>query len=225
MKRLFLTLAFVFVSFVSYAQSDVTQFLGIPIDGSKSAMIEKLCQKGFEKKYYSDGSIYLTGEFNGYDVIITVVTTNNKVSRIVVRDAYDVEEATIKIRFNTLCSQFVKNPKYVAFEDFTISQTEDISYEMTVHDKRYEAVFYQKSNLEESELQAAFQKQLLDNFTEEQLSKFTEKDMIDAAAKYVLEHIHMSKKCVWFYIEEFYGKYSIVMYYDNEYNRAQGSDL
>ena len=223
MKRLFLTLAFALVSLLSYAQNDVTKFLGIPVDGSKSAMIEKLCQKGFEKKYYSDGSVFLTGEFNGYDVIVSVVTTNNKVSRIVVADAHNIDEASIKNRFNILCSQFANNSNYIAFEDFTIPQTEDISYEMSVHAKRYEAAFYQQSASSESELEEIFRKQLLENFTEEQLSKFTEKDIKDALEIFLLDRL--SKKCVWFYIAEFYGKYSITMYYDNEYNRAQGSEL
>lgn len=33
------------------------------------------------------------------------------------------------------------------------------------------------------------------------------------------------KKHVWFRIEEYYGKYYIAMYYDNEYNHANGEDL
>ena len=33
------------------------------------------------------------------------------------------------------------------------------------------------------------------------------------------------KKPVWFTISEFSGKYYITMFYDNEYNRANGEDL
>lgn len=33
------------------------------------------------------------------------------------------------------------------------------------------------------------------------------------------------KKPVWFMISEYYGKYYITMFYDNEYNRANGEDL
>ena len=43
------------------------------------------------------------------------------------------------------------------------------------------------------------------------------------AALYVMEAI--SKKSVWFMISEFSGKYYITMFYDNEYNRANGEDL
>lgn len=33
------------------------------------------------------------------------------------------------------------------------------------------------------------------------------------------------KKPVWFMISESYGEYYITMYYDNEYNKANGEDL
>ena len=35
----------------------------------------------------------------------------------------------------------------------------------------------------------------------------------------------LQKACLVFRIEEFAGKYYIAMYYDNEYNRANGEDL
>ena len=35
----------------------------------------------------------------------------------------------------------------------------------------------------------------------------------------------MSKKSVWFMIDESYGKYGIIMYYDNKYNESNGEDL
>ena len=34
-----------------------------------------------------------------------------------------------------------------------------------------------------------------------------------------------AKKIVWFMINEEYGKYRIIMYYDNEYNHSNGEDL
>ena len=66
-----------------------------------------------------------------------------------VSDAYDINESDIKIRFNNLVRQFENNEKYSAFlENQTISDSEDISYNMTVNNKRYEAIFYQKPNEE-----------------------------------------------------------------------------
>ena len=61
-------------------QKDVTRFLGIPVDGSKSEMIRKLKAKGFESNPYDEG--ILTGEFNGTMVNVYVLTNNNKVFRL-----------------------------------------------------------------------------------------------------------------------------------------------
>lgn len=59
-----------------------------------------------------------------------------------VRDVVHINEADIKIRFNTLCRQFQNNEKYLSelflSPDYTLSEDENISYEMTVNNKRYE---------------------------------------------------------------------------------------
>ena len=138
-KLLSITMLLAFTIAV-YAQQEkeVTQFLGIPVDGSKTEMIKKLQAKGFQKSEIGD----LEGEFNGQNVYISVVTNNNKVYRIMVQDQIPKNESNIKIRFNNLCNQFANNPKYTSL-DFTIPENEDIGYEMTVHKKRYEAVYYQ----------------------------------------------------------------------------------
>ena len=49
-------------------------------------------------------------------------------------------------------------------------------------------------------------------------------DMFKMSFEYMMERY--SKKSVWFMINQVsYGEYSILMYYDNEYNRADGEDL
>lgn len=63
-------------------------------------------------------------------------------------------------------------------------------------------------------------------YTEDEMSNPTEelqKEMITTALSYILEKY--SKKQVWFMINENYGKYYITMFYDNEYNKANGDDL
>ena len=47
MKRILLLLLLLTVSLAVYAQSNVTKFLGIPVEGTKSAMIQNLKTKGF----------------------------------------------------------------------------------------------------------------------------------------------------------------------------------
>ena len=74
--------------------------------------------------------------------------------------------------------------------DFELSDDEDISYEIPINNKRYDAVYYQKNTANPEET-------------------------IEEA----------SMRSVWFMIHSEYGKYRIVMFYDNEYNHAQGEDL
>ena len=210
----------------AYAQKDVTQFLGIPIDGSKSAMIQKLKAKGFKANSYRED--VLEGEFNGMDVNVHIGTNGDKVCRIMVCDANPVDERSIKIRFNNLCRQFKKNPKYMSMDDYIIPDDEDISYAITVNNKRYEAIFYQRPvELSDTTLiQEKIIPILTEKYTPEQLANPTgemKSEMMKKALEYMIELY--TNKPVWFMISDLYGKYYITMFYDNEYNRANGEDL
>lgn len=218
MKNLFLMTMSLLFSMAAHAQQDVTRFLGIPVDGSKSEMIHKLEEKGFR---YDPAENFLTGEFNGVEVHVYVVTTKNKVSRIMVADVNTVDERAIRIRFNRLCEQFANNPKYGSFEDYTIPEGEDISYEINVHKKRYEAIFYQFPS-DAIVFGEKLAPTLLSKYTKEQLENPTE-EIQSEIAEYLMEDC--SKRPVWFMISELYGEFYIIMYYDNEYNRANGEDL
>src|SRR5688572_8845219 len=107
-------------SVASYAQKDITQFLGIPVDGYKPEMIKKLKSKGFTINPHKED--ILDGEFNGRDVNIFIATNNNKVWRIAVADANTMSEGNIKIRFNNLCQQFQNNKNYLSLADSTIQK-------------------------------------------------------------------------------------------------------
>ena len=181
MKKILSVAFLLMLSVALYAQKEVTKFLGIPVDGSKSSMIQKLKNKGF---VYYPSADYLEGEFNGQQVKVYVVTNNNRVYRIMVYDKHGCDEGQIKIRYNTLCRQFANNQKYVPISAEELSDREDISYEMTVHKKKYQATYVQLPADDD-----------------------------------------LSKRLVWFTISKFNGEYYITMYYDNEFNRAQGEDL
>lgn len=213
-----------------YAQKDITQFLGIPIDGYKPEMIKKLKDKGFVIS--PSNKDVLVGEFNGTKVNVHIATNNNKVCRIMVSDINTMGEGDVKIRFNNLCKQFKDNKKYMpaslSDSSYTISEDEDISYEMSVNSKRYEAVFYQlpSKELDSTVLKKELNDYLLTKYTQEQISNPTKENrinMIKDGLSYMLNRF--SKKVVWFMISELYGKYYITMFYDNEYNRANGEDL
>ena len=229
MKKLTLFFIAVMATLVAYAQKDVTTFLGIPVDGSKPEMKKMLISKGFTPDRTPSGEDVFVGEFNGTDVHVHIVTNNNKVYRIAVFDANRVDEADIKIRFNNLVGQFERNKRYAVGSNQTIAEDEDISYEMTVHAKTYDAYFFQELNIELLDtlaLQNEVQNELLGKYTMEQLQEPNEevaKDIEDISRQKAIDIL--SKKLVWFRIMESYGKYYIAMFYDNGYNKVNGEDL
>ena len=181
MKKILLSLTLLMLSVAMYAQNEVTKFLGIPIDGTKADMIQKIKAKGFSYNAQED---CLEGIFNGEKVCVSVQTNKNKVWRIAVMDKTDRDETQIKIRFNNLCQQFDDNPKYYSLRGTQkLSDNDYISYEMTVHHKQIQAVYYQ------------------------------------------LPHDRAQNRKVWFIIGEVYGKYRIIIFYDNKRNQAHGEDL
>ena len=197
MRKFLTLLAMIAISASLFAQKEVTKFLGIPVDGSPTEMIEKLKAKGFTTDEGSmlavklglidwDEPEVLTGHFNGERVMVFLVVEQNKVWRMYLAEQNICDETQIKIRFNTLVRQFENNDKYVPyFKEQTIADDEDISYQMTVNKKEYEATFLQKN----------------------------EDGTIDL------------KRVVWFSIEQRSEGYYISMFYENEYNRVDGSDL
>lgn len=145
MKKVFTLLCVFLLALSVQAQREVTKFLGIPVDGTKSAMIQKLEAKGFEVVDREKGT--LMGEFNGVQSYVAIVTQGNKVWRIATFAVGSRSKGQTILRFNELCRQFEAKPLYVAARDEQyIDEDEDISHEINVHDKQYHADFYQKDS-------------------------------------------------------------------------------
>lgn len=146
MKRIVLFIMSIVLSVGLYAQKDVTTFLGIPVDGSKSKMIRKLKTKGFRVVPYSVGE--LSGEFNGADVSIYCSTNRNKVYQIAVVEQIKRDAKGAKARYNELLKQFQNNEKYVCRSltlecDSLISDEEDLDYNIQFNKKVYSTIFCQ----------------------------------------------------------------------------------
>lgn len=138
MKKIILLAFLAAVQFCSFGQNPM-KFLGIPIDGSKEQMISALKNKGYTYDSFND---CLSGEFNGQSVDIFIKTNNNKVCRICVLDSNPIRnEATVRINFNNLYSQFMCNGKYSYVAGKEIPDDENISHGITVKNKRYDASF------------------------------------------------------------------------------------
>ena len=222
MKKLFATTLLLVLSLTTQAQTDVTKFLGIPVDGTKPEMIRQLKAKGFRNSPYNNE--ILEGEFNGSNVYVSVATNNNKVWRIMVSDATPTDVRNVQIRFNRLCKQFENNPNYVTLKDYTIPDDEDIRVQILLNKKRYEAAFYQKPEVPASLIVKNAEAFLSSKYTEEQLENPTEEIQVE-----IFEYIEevLTKKKVWFMISDNCdpGEYKILMFYDNKYNEANGQDL
>lgn len=231
MKRVIFIFSAAIIAVSVVAQGLPTKFLGIPIDGTKQEMIQKIQEKGFS---YDQEHDCLIGEFNGAQVHVFVVTNGNKVWRVMVSEVNKYPEGEIRMRFNELLRQFRKNKKYIPLndEDFRLSSDEDLSYEMTVHKKRYSAEFLQITH----EIDTAYiYATLLENLkakseqmgVENAINELNESQlqnlllpMFKLACLYAFE-----KNEVWFIINQFYGKYDLTIYYDNGYNKADGEYL
>ena len=227
MKKLLVLSMLLICSAALFAENDVTKFLGIPVDGSKSEMIQKLKAKGFQ---YNSKLDLLEGEFNGRDSYISVVTNSDKVYRIMVRDATSSSESNIRIRFNALCRQFENNKKYqsVSSESYIIPEDDNISYEMSVNKKRYQASYFQvpEGGIDSTAIAQETQAFIFSKYSQEQLSSLTEEqgqELMTELLQYMTDKLY--KKSVWFMIAEQYGEYYILLYYDNGYNQANGEDL
>lgn len=227
MKRLCLIVFIILSSSViSFAQKDVTRFMGIPVDGSKSQMIRKLEAKGFERLYYDSDA--LTGEFNGRDVTIFIDTNKGNVSRLSVLYASTVSERIVKTLYNNLCYQFANNSKYLCPSIEEIPDDESISYEMSVNGKEYTVLLLQKSEgWGDSEYPENVVSALKEKYSDDYISSHQDEIKQEYNKLFDIEKEITSNKIVWFTIVkgEYSNEYSIAIYYENEYNNANGEDL
>ncbi len=182
---------------IPISQSDVTLFKGIAIDGTKEQMVNALKQRGFKDteetlKYLRTGFYglesgeLLSGEFNGMQVIVSVIENKGKVCGIGVIENLKRNEAQIKRAFNDLVEQFNNHKNYSPDkENQKIAESEKVGDGLRYYNKEYRAIFYQKG---------------LDGETSEK------RKVIVSLCRDV-------------------NDYRLLMYYENGFNAADGSDL
>lgn len=229
MKKLLLSVVLFLFGIALFGQQseDATiKFLGIPIDGSESQMVAKIKGKGF---VYDARKECYTGQFNGKNVELHIVTNHGVVYRICVYYP-EMTESRVITEYNILLDQFKRNSKYLDDgSSKSIPQSEDISYEMSIRNKEYGAGFSYLSP---------------DIFTEEDIQKIletflpivklpTQEDIVNAYQalsvedqEFFMEKIpYLAMGQVWFKIFENFGDYQIAIYYDNLVNAPHGEDL
>lgn len=196
-KAILIVLLALFSAVCSAGDKGPLKFLGIPIDGTEAVFVANLRTKGFTYNLATGG---YKGQFNGRDVDVFIHTNHDKVDRVYV-DFPFTDEYGIKLEFNHLLRQFDDNVKYLDLVmNEPIPGNEDISYEINVNNKRYQALFsYFDENRDYVALINALFDKLSDFFTEEQLAQMKEntvkamnapKDQQEAICKELLARVH-----------------------------------
>jgi uncharacterized FlaG/YvyC family protein len=134
-------------------------------------------------------------------------------------------EDFIMNKFNNLINQFNRNSKYVPTADsilqkYYIPDDEDISREILLNKKSYQASFYQKTAAYDS-IEVEY-KSLLErsDLNEEHFKKLSE-----LGSSKIDNLISSLNKNVWFNLSHALNGYIITIFYDNKYNEADGEDL
>lgn len=239
MRKLITAILFAALCSTAFAQDSndgTLKFLGIPIDGPKEQLIEKIKAKGFRSSPYRE---YLVGQFNGQDVEVYVVDNHDTAYRVFV--AFPETSAyRVRLEYNHLLNQFLRNDKYLPIKAFEeIPESEDISYEMTIHNKEYGACFVFISpdvftKDESDKLHEVFAK--LKNMSEEDAKNYGESLALafasdanvstpEDALVVMNRFLTILNNNVWFTILQDSGKYQIGLFYDNLKNKPNGEDL
>lgn len=141
MKKFILFCIFILSITFSYGQYNPIRFLGIPIDGSESFVIDRLEQRGFT---YNPATGFSYGKFNGKESLVQVVNNKGKVCRIVVWQQC-ANEANAIVDFNSLYAQLVDNSKYTYQKGLShgvMKVDEKIVSNILVYKKTYSNTFY-----------------------------------------------------------------------------------
>lgn len=200
MKKLITILSLLLFSVVAIAQGGPLKFLGIPIDGPEAQFVSKLKSKGFT---YNIANKTYKGQFNGQTVDVYIHTNHNLVDRVYVAFPRTSEQ-DIRRQFNNLLSQFEETGKYIPLSiNEEIPSDEDVSHEITVNNKRYQAIFsYFDADRDQQEFINAMLDKFSDFYTEEQLATLKEycqksidspDDNIDVLMGEMLEELGISQ--------------------------------
>ena len=143
MKRIAFLFCMLVLSVALYAQQEVTKFMGIPVDGTKSEMIAKLKAKGLTWYPAKD---CLTGIFNCRKVTLYIYVNGDKVWRVAVLYADEMDNINTINTYNHLLSLFENNGKYYSQRDNqAIEEGTDLHYEIEINKNQIQNTFYQRS--------------------------------------------------------------------------------
>lgn len=212
-----------------FAQTSITEFMGVPVDGSTKDLVRKLKAKGFTPA--EEGSEVLYGAFNGEEVVLTMDTNEGKVFRVLLVEKKSYSDEGIKARYNELFSQFVENPKYAFVKgSFFIEDDTDVSFETTVNGTTFQSFFiFSPTSAEEEELDRKLQTYMSSKYTEEELLHPSDEVIKDNNNYYVTllkeQESLLYKRVVRLSISSKGGAYRIAIAFVNSNNAVESIEL
>lgn len=144
MKRLLSISVALMLAISLQAQSNVTSFMGVPVNGSKTKVIQQLKSKGLVAGV---GDIDMMGVVDGRICLVNILTHKSKAYRIMVieKDATTDVNAIIK-RYNNLIETYRNDSTMTEYEYNRAVTSRDMPfYEDYIHSGVYYAEFFQKS--------------------------------------------------------------------------------
>lgn len=223
MKKNFLFLILMLVCVNVTAQTDVTTFLGMPVDGAISDMKRQLLAKGFVARDGDDDGVF-EGEFFGGDVVLFINTYHDCVNNIALFDKNLLSAKEVKIRFNNLIDQFRQDKLYHSSRLFNLPLTAED--EVKDHPQ---AVFYQKLDPSLTDFAARKDKistLLKARFSEEEIeAQSYDVQVYERDLQSQLELDELFMKLVWFQIFEKNEKFFIGIFFENKYNSPSREEM
>ena len=141
MRKLIITLLLTVLCSAAFAQESnngTLKFIGIPIDGPKEQLIEKIKAKGFRSSPYREG---LLGQFNGQTVEVEVLDNHGTAYCVCV--AFPGTSAyMVRTEYNALLEQFLCNDKYLPVKSYEkIPEDVDFSFGIAAFNEKYRPSF------------------------------------------------------------------------------------
>ena len=204
----------------SSSDEAVFKFLGIPIDGTKEAMISALEENHFNQYYSGD---YLTGIFNGENVRLYIGTNHGIVDMITVEYPRYSDDNDTRVKYNTLLSRFNRNSKYISINPrIAIPIEEKIYFKLNKNSKYYDAVyFFLQPDIKRSEWVSQFKQEYQRRYNKS-LDGLSYEELEEALFCLSSELSEAVSGIVWFTLTD---PHRIKIHYVNLGNRPHGEDL
>ncbi len=218
MKKWFRVIIMLVLTMSANAQTHVTKFMGIPVDGTKENMIIKLKGKGFTQPFPVELPYMLEGEFNGLKVEVFLIDNKGKMWRVVVLNKCTGENIA-RDTYNRLLTQFKNHKNYTQIDEADIiPETDNLITELYKNHKKYRSAFYQSVDIEK----------YIKEYPEfDKLPEEERGNILSSLFKEAANIDYIPKRFVWLSLDKNDSDrvFNVYIFYENKFNEPNGEDL